>query len=92
MVDADEQRLGVASVLGDLLETIAEGLELGSISNVTLEEDDGANAVVSDERCDVVINDVAVEANCEELHWVSVVRDRRALQSLPGQSSCAPLV
>lgn len=73
MVDADEKRVGVACVLGDLLETIAEALELDSISDVALKENNGTNSVIADERCDVVVDDVAVEADSEELRFVSVV-------------------
>lgn len=67
LVDSDEERLVVAGILGELLEITVEGTKLGGCTDVALEEDNGADAVILNQGLDVIVDFGVVEANGEEL-------------------------
>jgi hypothetical protein len=67
LVDANKKRLCVAGIFGQLLEAEAESLELLGVLDVALEEDNGSDAVVLDERFDFLVDFGSVKPNREQL-------------------------
>jgi hypothetical protein len=57
----------VAGIFRQLLEAEAESLELLGILDVALEEDNGSDAVVLDERFDFLVDFGSVKPNREQL-------------------------
>lgn len=57
----------MASIPGNLLQVTVQGTQLLSVANIALEEDNGTDSVILDERADIVIDLGVVEANDQKL-------------------------
>jgi hypothetical protein len=67
LIDADEERLIVTSVFCYLLQISAEVSKVLCGADIALEQNDGADSVVTDQGRDVLIDASAVKSYSEQL-------------------------